>query len=184
MNNRLLIIATILILFSWGCTNSRERYIKKTIGSELVIFVDSMTKVNNRELYYVEIEKPLKIVVYSDSTNCNACDIKFPLWKIRFRELTRENNNIGLIFIINTEEIEDMELNADAVKAPGLRLYDTKGVFKRKNDLFHERTFHVFLLDKENKVIIVGNPIENSNLYNLYKKAIEMYTDTDNKYNK
>jgi hypothetical protein len=131
---------------------------------------------NNGESYLSEMEKPLKIVVYSDSSNCNACDIRFPMWKIRYKELSLKNNNIGLIFIINTEDINDLELNADAVNSPGLRLYDTQSLFKKNNHIFNNRAFHVFLIDQDNKVILVGNPLDNHRLYALYKKAIEIDT--------
>jgi len=58
------------------------------------------------------MDRPLKIVVYSDSSNCNACDIKFPLWKTQYKELSRNNGDVGLVFIINTGNISDVELNA------------------------------------------------------------------------
>ena len=140
-----------------------------------------MIKINNNESYLGEMEKQLKIVVYSDSSNCNACDIRFPMWKIRYKELSLKNSNIGLIFIINTENISDMELNANVANAPGLRLYDTKSIFKRNNHIFNQREFHVFLLDNDNKVILVGNPLDNHGLYALYKDAIEMYANNDEK---
>ena len=171
-----LLITIIFGVLLWGCANSRESYIKRMIGSELIINVDSMFIGDNSRSYINDLDKQLKIVVYSDSSNCNACDIQFPLWRIRYRELSRENDT-GLIFIINTKDISDMELNANVVKAPGLRLYDSQGVFKKNNRLFDHREFHVFLLDQDNKIILIGNPLTNHNLYALYKRAIEMQTN-------
>ena len=131
---------------------------------------------NSNEQYLGEMDKQLRIVVFSDSSNCNACDIRFPLWKIKYKELNLLSSDIGLIFIINTNQINDMELNANVVKSAGLRLYDTQGIFKRRNQIFNHREFHVFLIDQDNKVILVGNPLNNHSLYTLYKRAIEEYT--------
>ena len=170
------IIGYTFLLF--GCsTDSREKYIKEIVGSMLTINSDLMLQGSDSELYSTEIKKPLKIVIYSDSTNCNACDIRFPMWKIKYKELSLLHDNIGLIFIINTENISDIELNINVTKVPGLKLYDTNGDFKKNNHIFNNRAFHVFLLDQDNKVILVGNPLDNHKLFTLYKEAIKMYTN-------
>ena len=175
MKYKLLMVSIISVVL-WNCTNSREDYIKKIIGSELVINYESMFKSEDSVLYLSDIKKPLKIVVYSDSSNCNACDMQFATWKIRFRELNHiANDNIGLIFIINTKNISDMELNARIAQITNLRLYDTQGVFKKNNHVFNHRDLHTFLLDQNNKVILVGDPLVNHQLFDIYKRAIEKY---------
>jgi hypothetical protein len=176
MWNKTLIIIFFCIALITSCSNNREKYIRNIIGSELIINIDSMVKADNNEQYLGEMNKKLRIVVYSDSSNCNACDIRFPLWKIKYKELNLLSNDIGLIFIINTNNISDMELNANIVRVSSLRLYDTQSVFKKNNQINNHREFHVFLIDQDNKVVLVGNPLDNHSLYTLYKRAIEEYT--------
>jgi len=179
MLNKFLLIVFFSIALVSGCTDGREKYIRRIIGSELFISEELMTKVDGNESHLSELDKELRIVVFSDSSNCNACDIRFPLWKIKYKELNLLYGDIGLIYIINTSDIADMELNANIVNAAGLRLYDTKGIFSKNNQVFNQREFNVFLIDRDNKIILVGNPLENHKLYALYKRAIEEYTKNE-----
>jgi len=124
-----------------------------------------------------DINKRFKIVVYTDSSNCNACETKFPVWKIKYRELVRDNANVGLIFIINTEEVSEFEFNANTANTPGLKLYDTQGIFKKNNNIFNHKDLHTFLLDRDNKILLVGNPLNNQKIFYLYKKTIESLSE-------
>ena len=175
---QIVIFVFILSVLFGGCTTrSNEEYIREIVGSKLVINLDSMSIGDGSSSFFNEMNKQHIIVVYSDSSNCNACNIQFPAWRIRFNELRLENNNVGLIFIINTGNISDLEMNAKVFNAPGLRLYDTQGVFKKDNKNSDNIDLHTFLLDKDNNVILVGNPITNHQILALYKKAIGMYVE-------
>ena len=174
----LLLYTVICIFLLIGCTsNSRRSYIKNVIGSELIIPSDLLIIGESSCSYLNYVRKPLKIIVYSDSTNCLACDIKLPTWKIKYKELSLINKNIGIVFIINTNNTDDIELIANVTKIPGFRLYDPQGMFKEMNHLHDHRDLHVFLLDQDNKVLLIGNPLDNYKLYDLYKQAIEVYTN-------
>jgi len=170
---KIYLISTLLTLFGGYTTSNIENYIKEIVGTELKIDLDQMLIGGNNGLHLNDLNKPFKIIVYSDSSHCNACDIKFPAWKIQHRELTVKNKNIGLIFIINTENMDEMEQNANVAGVPGLRLYDAQGVFKKNNRLHSNRDLHTFLIDRNNKVILVGNPLTNYKVFALFKKATE-----------
>jgi hypothetical protein len=126
--------------------NSRENYIRNIIGKELILNDSLMKNGEDSCLYANELYKPLKIVVYSDSLSC-ACELNLPLWKIRFKELQRNNTNVGLVFIINTNDISSVELDIKATKVQGKKLYDFNGVFEKYNDLYDDIDLHVFLID-------------------------------------
>ncbi len=50
---------------------------------------------------------------------------------------------------------------------------DTAGVFERSNPgLPANPVFHTFLLDRENRVVLVGSPIGNAKMWDLYKSTI------------
>lgn len=50
--------------------------------------------------------------------------------------------------------------------------YDTLNKMEKLNHFPKNNTFRTFLLDKNNHVILVGNPIGNKTLWNLYKQII------------
>lgn len=50
---------------------------------------------------------------------------------------------------------------------------DTQGVFQQNNPhLSKNKLLHTFLLDENNNVILVGNPVRNLRVKDLYDKAI------------
>ena len=52
--------------------------------------------------------------------------------------------------------------------------YDIDGSFERLNPhLPKNERFHTFLLDEHNKVILVGSPVDNTRLKNLYFSEIK-----------
>lgn len=51
---------------------------------------------------------------------------------------------------------------------------DTTQHFRRHNpNIPSDVMFHTFLLDSDNKVILVGSPIQNNRIQNLFKKIIK-----------
>jgi len=181
MKYRLLFIASIVIICisescrEKGSNSSRENYIRNIIGTKLILNDNLMRKGIDSVLYANELSKPLKILVYSDSLTC-ACELKLPMWKIRFKELTRNNNNVGLVFILNTNDIPAIELDVSVTKVQGLKLYDSNGIFARENNLHNDMDLHTFLLDSDNNVLLIGNPLDNHKLFALYKELIETYS--------
>jgi len=50
--------------------------------------------------------------------------------------------------------------------------FDEKDDFNRLNHFPGEMTFQTFLLDKDNKVVAIGNPVHNPKLKELYLKIL------------
>ncbi len=51
-------------------------------------------------------------------------------------------------------------------------ILDSTGQFMADNRIPTDRRFHTFLLDKENRVVLVGSPIGNPKMWELYKSTI------------
>jgi hypothetical protein len=49
---------------------------------------------------------------------------------------------------------------------------DKENEIMRLNNFPKELEYQCFLLDKDNKVVLVGNPVYNSGIWTLYKKII------------
>lgn len=51
---------------------------------------------------------------------------------------------------------------------------DSGGLFLKRNPRIPSgEMYHTFLLDRQNRVVLVGNPIGNERLWELYKKEIK-----------
>ena len=52
-------------------------------------------------------------------------------------------------------------------------LLDTKGEFLQNNPTIPKsQKYHTFMVDENNKVVLVGNPMGNEKMWELYKKEI------------
>lgn len=123
------------------------------------------------------INKALKIVIYVDSADCSICQMRLPEWKIKSRELNKFSKSVDLFFIVNTKDYRNIKLNADFVGLRNLILYDTLNIFKKQNPIIKNSKFHTFLLGNNDQIILVGSPLHNDKLWNLYKRVIKDFDE-------
>lgn len=59
--------------------------------------------------------------------------------------------------------------------SPDCPIYiDTTGIFRHKNPhIPKNKVFHTFLLDKDNKAVLAGDPLEHPEMRPLYHQAIQ-----------
>lgn len=50
--------------------------------------------------------------------------------------------------------------------------YDLEGVFEKQNTFLQETNFNTFLLNQQNHIILVGSPLYNPKLWEIYKEQI------------
>lgn len=168
------ILFVILFCGFVGCKrNPLEREIRMHIGKEIVI--DSLNLFSFDTIAYKSMfSKPLKLIVYTDSASCSVCQMRLPEWRIKIRELNKYQNSIEVIFIVNTSQCEIIRENARMVGLKNTILYDTTNLFKKNNELSENLKLHTFLLNEENHIILIGSPINNDKMWDMYKETIKM----------
>lgn len=121
--------------------------------------------------------KDIKLVFYNDSIGCLDCTFtKMAGYLLENRERLKK---VRIIHIISVNSSDSEHLFR---KLCNLRLYgevylDTCNAFIKSNPKFpKEKLFHTFLLDKDGKVIFVGNPTNNSMNEKVFWKTITHYT--------
>lgn len=119
-----------------------------------------------------------RLVVFSDSTECTPCLIsRMSDWKEVTYELFSDScRSIKLLFIYspshdNIKKIKQFVENL----SPEWPIYlDTANIFLRENKQIPiNRQFHVFLLNEENEILCVGNPLYNKKMRDIYKRIIK-----------
>lgn len=125
----------------------------------------------------------LKVVVYHDSTACATCAVdKIFIWERYIQATSKFQGKIKFYFIFFTKCKEDMKelrriVFADKFNYP--IFLDTIGIFERENPHLPLRaSMHTFILDKDNKVILVGDPLNNHKLDSLYRFVFDKYLFT------
>ncbi len=114
------------------------------------------------------------IVSYVDSVGCMSCKLQLLKWKSFISELDSiSQENVPVIFFFHPKNIEELiyRLKFDKYNLPVC--VDVDNRFNKLNNFPADMTFQTFLLDKNNKVVAIGNPIHNLKVRELYLKIIQ-----------
>ena len=117
-----------------------------------------------------------KLVIYTDSMSCSSCQID-RMYEyeemIDFRSETGEKYLPVFIFSPRKGQGDNIRYTLSITRFRYPVLLDEAGGFPRLNPhIPSDNRCHAFLLDKNGKVILVGNPSRNPALWELYKKTI------------
>jgi hypothetical protein len=119
----------------------------------------------------------LKLVHYVDSATCSTCYLhKVAIDETLFNIEALSNNDFYNVFIISPDSKAKKKLEADyfGKLIPQTIFVDSISVFMKLNpNIPPESMFHTFLLDEDNKVILVGNPMLNKQIETMMLSIVE-----------
>lgn len=119
----------------------------------------------------------LKLIHYVDADMCSTCYLEKNVknsFVLRMESLS--NNDFYNIFIVspNNKARKNLEIDFQDKLIPQTIFVDTSNVFIEANpNIPSESIYHTFLLDKNNKVILVGNPILNKDVGEMMLSIVE-----------
>ncbi len=120
--------------------------------------------------------KSYKLVTYIDSSSCSPCGIDHLFdWEQFINEVNEKKDSLSFIFIVAPRKTQlEQTYYAIAHSSLSNAIYvDTSYVFRANNPCMKKGyIFGSFLLDKNNKVILVGNPLDNPKIHNLILNII------------
>lgn len=134
------------------------------------------TKYITDTIHYDFIQTDYKILFYMDSIGCLECKLKLHRWKHLIADFDSTlNTSISYIFLLDTKHIEKIKdiLHENEFDYPVC--VDMNGEFQKINYFPEDNRFHVFLLNKENRIVAIGNPTKNETIKEIYKRTIKMY---------
>lgn len=119
----------------------------------------------------------LKYVHYVDSASCSTCYLsKIAANELLFRMEKLSNNEFCNIFIINPDNVAKKRLKAGFhdKTIPQTIFVDSANVFTEVNpNIPLESMYHTFLLDENNKVILVGSLLGNEKIGDMLQDVVE-----------
>ena len=117
------------------------------------------------------------MVVYVDSVVCSSCRLKeMYKWDDFLSKLESVSSQIKVFFIFATsyDNIRKLKISAKTLPNSFPIYMDTTNIFLRMNPhIPHNPMFHTFLLDENNNVLLVGNPLENEKIKKLFWQIVE-----------
>lgn len=170
--NIILLILILLTSCSQSSDNKRlHRLIEKWQGVP-IDFPKYINDVKTGEAINLT-DADFTILTYVDSSGCTRCNMKLSLWKEFLNSLDSIcDSDVQFLMVVHSSDIQELRyfLNGDSFNYPVYldsenRIYDT-------NSFPEETILQTFLLDKNRKVIAIGNPIYSSEIAKLYKGII------------
>ena len=85
-----------------------------------------------------------------------------------------KTERVGFLYIIESNDklITFKNLDSLQIKLNYPYFYDVGNILKKKNNISDEKLHQTFLLDKSNRVILVGNPTKHIGIEKLYTKEL------------
>lgn len=111
--------------------------------------------------------------MYIDSVGCTACKLKLSRWKTFISQIDSiPNKNISYVFYFMPKSIIEVQclLKQCDFKVPVC--IEKKDEINKLNNFPDNIMFQTFLLNKENEVVLIGNPIHNDAVKKLYIETI------------
>lgn len=168
-----LIFLLFLFLFSCQGTGKVESILQKWQGKE-ILFPDSMVfTIRGNDTVNFSFSSEYKILSYIDSIGCTSCKLGLGDWKEYISEMNSLlSDSVKFLFFFFPKdgmEIYQM-LRVNRFGYPICMDYNDE--LNSLNHFPSDERFQTFLLDKDNRVLAVGNPIHNPKIKELYLKII------------
>lgn len=180
MKRAILIIGAIIALVT-SCRNEKEEKAIDLLNEwngKAILFPRDMHLISyidtNAIIKLDEIRKEYTILHYVDTIGCVSCKLNLSGWDKLMKELDsigyRNINCLISFFPLRKKELlKSLKIN----KFKHYIYIDDKDSLNLLNHFPEEDIFRTFLLDRNNKVIAVGNPVYNPKVKELYLKIIQ-----------
>lgn len=182
MKRRHLLVFIINVIAIMSGCNNRHDYIEKTLqkmqSRPINLCLDKMQcRVRNMDTVIVDSMKPdLRLVVYIDSTECSPCALdRLYKWNGLISEAKKYGGRLKYIFIVapKRNQLEDVYLSIESSGVDSPVYVDTAYCLRKENnEINSEKMFHVFCLNKNDSVILVGDILDNDRVDSIFRKQI------------
>lgn len=170
------ILASLLVVVACQDKKREEAVssVKEWLGKEILFPKNSVFTIRGKDTIDFALNASnYKIVSYIDTAGCVSCQLKLADWQRFMEEADAASpTHTPFIFYLYPKDVKDLliEFRREAFDYPVC--LDEKDEFNRLNKLAESKALRTFLLDKENKIVAIGNPIENPNVKKFYLKLL------------
>ena len=166
----------LVIVFVISCRNNKSanKIVNEWQGKEILIPDSGFTYnvLGNDTTPRMDLwDKPYKILTYVDSIGCSACQMGLYNWRVLIDSCEQFQLDVSFLFVIHSLDYEKLGSDVKFSEFSYPLIYDYQNSFDKINH-FPQPPYRTFLLDKNNKVQLIGSPINNPKMWELYKEVI------------
>ena len=184
-----LLVILIVLLGLFSCKKDARRIeaeliVKEWVGKEIRFPDNVPCYVSGRDtlpkLCDEGFQKEFKILLYVDSTGCSSCRLNLLEWGQLMKEAdSLFQEKVGFLLFFQPKNMNEMKFLfiRDWFDYPVFM--DINGAINQLNRFPQSMKYQCFLLDKNNRVLMIGNPVLNLKIWELYKEQIAGEKQTD-----
>lgn len=176
--NLMMQLSLLAMISCSGSNKEQQDIVAEWVGKEIVIPEGLGFQVGNIPVDYDFDAADFKIVTYVDSSGCTNCRMKLKDWeKVIDGFKSSPDVDVSFLMTVDSDKREEIEriVKDNDFKHP--LSIDSAGLFRKANPLPSKPEHQTFLLDTDNKVIALGNPVYNPKIRELYARLIFDSTD-------
>ena len=179
----IVLLAYFLVSCQESIKERSTRLIKEWEGKVIRFPVRSVFTVIGRDTVDFDfMDAKYKVVTYVDSTGCVSCKLQLNRWKQLIAKIDSvTHGNVPFLFYFHPKDIKELRYLTRRDNFIYPVCFDEKDEFNALNQFPDEMMFQTFLLDKDNRVLALGNPVLNPQIEKLYLKELtgkDKSTDT------
>ncbi|MBS3777540.1 MAG: hypothetical protein KGY70_20270 [Bacteroidales bacterium] len=181
INQKNIIILLLLVFTFVSCNlkvnNKRDfkELVNKYRNKKLITIIPDSVFYNKEYIAFDQTNlsnnSNLKIITYIDG-RCHECIKSFKQWK-NLIKIAQKNINFNILFYVKTNNVNEFKkyYYPKSLHNYPIIIVENNNILK-KNNLTDFDDPKTFLLDKNNKIILIGNPLHGDKLMKLYKQEI------------
>jgi hypothetical protein len=175
------ILPLFLILIIFACKDQKKiealQIVREWAGKEILIPDNIqcviMGKDTTPDACRTLMSAEYKVLLYVDSTGCSSCRLKLFLWKSLISEAdSLFQGNLSFLLFFQPKSRKDFNFLFWKEQFSYPVFLDMNNSIDRLNHFSQNPEYQCFLLDKNNKVQMIGNPSLYPHIWKLYKQVI------------
>lgn len=166
-------------MFLLSCQNRDKAQARKILNEWIdkeIFFPENLNfsiQGSERASNFAIRDSEYKIVAYVDSMGCTSCKLHLSEWDNYINNIdSLYPNKVQFLFFFFPKNGRDIYLTLRVERFIYPICIDTLDVLNRINHFPSDIQYQTFLLDKNNKVMAIGNPIHNPHIKELYWNII------------
>ena len=174
------LLSITFISLSIGCSRYKvSKTVKSSIG-QTITYPNEILCVEGADKHYAPLADPIMtLLVWFDSTECSSCKIRGISTFQGLMSYCRDTLGSVDIKFLFSPLIDNIEyiVEASSDLSVDYPIYiDVENKFKEFNSFIPDHfNYHSFLLNKEGGIELIGNPLINEKINQLYRRTMKSY---------
>ena len=176
--NKLVLSFFFMLICLTSCRNDFDDSIRQFSSMKIVLPYDRMERIICSPFAdTITDNKALRLVNFIDTMQCHSCEMNRLIEYERLNIARPELKRLEFVYVINTssQNFQKAKKLLQSLRIGGSVYLDTCNVFRHVNPNFPDnKMFHSFVLNRDGKIILVGNPFQNDKMHELLMKIVKI----------